>query len=146
MASQFLITPNLEARLGGLQGLASKISINRLGAAIVRDYSNISIAQSSPETKIWLLGHFIAIYHSRERREQEPEMLRALSLQLSECSVDIIGRIDRVEPTANSPQINESSDVVEVQVVPSLPIFIKTQLMSLLNQASITGLLKRFNV
>ncbi|KAA8572715.1 hypothetical protein EYC84_003305 [Monilinia fructicola] len=149
MASKFLTTPDLEARLGGLQGIITKISISRLAAAIVSDYSNISILQSNPEAKLWLLAHFIAMYNLQQRSEQEPELLRALSLQLSACSVDIIGRIDAIKPTANVTQNEEgeeSGNAAGAQLVRPLPVFISTQLMSLLNQDSIAGLLRRFNI
>ncbi|ESZ93444.1 hypothetical protein SBOR_6151 [Sclerotinia borealis F-4128] len=149
MASRFLTTPDLFARLGGLDGLASKLSISRLAAAIVRDYSSIPTSQSNTEAKLWLLAHFIAIYHLREHREQEPELLRALSLQLSACSVDIIGRMDGVKPltnTAQNEESEESDDVAGVRLVQNLPIFISTQLMSLLNKDSIAGFLTRFNI
>ncbi|KAJ8064685.1 hypothetical protein OCU04_007006 [Sclerotinia nivalis] len=143
MASRFLTTPDLETRLGDLQGLASKMSGNRLATAIVRDYSNISSSQSNPEAKLWLLAHFIAIYHMQEHREQEVELLRALSLQLSACSVDIIGKIGGVKPTSNTSQKKESEET-GVHLVRNLPIFISSQLISLLNKASIAGLLERF--
>ncbi|RAL67699.1 hypothetical protein DID88_008440 [Monilinia fructigena] len=149
MASKFLTTPDLEARLGGLQGIITKISISRLAAAIVSDYSNISKLQSNPEAKLWLLAHFIAMYNLQQRSEQEPELLRALSLQLSACSVDIIGRIDGVKSTANATQNEdgeESGNAARAQLIQPLPMFISTQLMSLLNQGSIAGLLRRFNI
>ncbi|APA07998.1 hypothetical protein sscle_03g027680 [Sclerotinia sclerotiorum 1980 UF-70] len=145
MAFQFLTTPNLETRLGDLQGLASKMSGNLLATAIVRDYSNISSSQSNPEAKLWLLAHFIATYHMREHREQEVELLRALSLQLTACSVDIIGKIDGVEPISNTSQKNESEET-GIHLVRNLPTFISSQLMSLVNKASIVGLLERFNI
>ncbi|QSZ30755.1 hypothetical protein DSL72_000313 [Monilinia vaccinii-corymbosi] len=149
MAFHLLTTPDLEARLGGLQGITSKISISRLAAAIVSDYSKIPTSKPNPEAQLWLLAHFIAMYNSRQRREQEPELLRALSLQLSSCSVDIIGRIDGVKSIANAPQNEEgeeSGNVVGAQLVRPLPVFISTQLISLLNQDSIVGLLQRFNI
>ncbi|KAM0320477.1 hypothetical protein ACHAO8_000489 [Botrytis cinerea] len=145
MASRFLTIPDLESRLGGLQVLASKLIGNNLAAAIVRDYSSISSSQSNPEAKLWLLAHFIAIYRMREHREQESELLRALSLQLSACSVDIIGRIDSRKPASNNFQTGESEED-GVQPVKNLPIFVSNQLLSLLDKESITGLLKRFNI
>lgn len=149
MASQLLTTPDLEAKLGGLQGLTSRINISRLAVAIVHDYPSISTSQSNPEAKLWLLAHFIAMYHSQKHSEQESELLRALSLQLSACSVDIIGRVHGVNLSSNSPQIEEdeeSSGMVGAQLDRCLPIFIGTQFTSLLNQEFITGLLKRFNM
>lgn len=144
MASWFLTIPDLEARLGGLQELASKMSVTRLAAAIVRDYSDISKSQSNPEAKLWLLAHFIAIFNLRDHREQEPELLRALSLQLSTCSVDIVGRIDGVKPISNAIKAKErQNNGGAVQVLPS---FISTQLKSLLNKDAIVGLLQRFNL
>ncbi|PQE29527.1 IQ and HECT domain protein [Rutstroemia sp. NJR-2017a WRK4] len=131
LALQFLTTPNLETRLGGLQDLASKININRLGGAIVREYTSNTISQVAPESRLWLLAHFIALYDLRQRNDQEPELIRALSLQLSGCSSDIIGRIDETNDTRSRA---------------SLPLFVRDRLSSLVNQASISGLLEKFNV
>lgn len=145
MASRFLTVPDLESRLGGLQVLASKMSGNHLAAAIVRDYSSISSSQSNPEAKLWLLAHFIAISRMQEHREEESELLRALSLQLSACSVDLIGRIDGRKLTSNNLQKGEREES-GVQSVKNLPIFISNTLLSLLDKESITGLLRKFNM
>ncbi|KAF7919884.1 uncharacterized protein EAE98_009118 [Botrytis deweyae] len=145
MASRFLTIPDLESRLGGLQVLASKMSGNHLAAAIVRDYSSISSSQSNPEAKLWLLAHFIAIFRMQEHRGEESELLRALSLQLSACSVDLIGRIDGRKLTSNNFQRGEREES-GVQSVKNLPIFISNHLLSLLDKKSITGLLRKFNI
>ncbi|KAM3065848.1 ubiquitin-protein ligase (E3) [Clarireedia jacksonii] len=131
LALQFLTTPNLESRLGGLQELASKIDINRLAGAIVREYTNNTIPQVPSELRLWLLAHFIALYDLRQRSDQEPELLRALSLQLSACSSDIIGRIDETNGAGSRTP---------------LPLFVRNRVSSLVNKASISVLLEKFNV
>jgi ubiquitin-protein ligase E3 C len=131
LALHFLTTPNLETRLGGFQDLASKININRLAEAIVREYTSNTISQVPPESRLWLLAHFIALYDLRQRNDQEPESLRALSIQLSACSSDIIGRIDGTNNTRSRT---------------SLPLFVSNRISSLVNKASISVLLEKFNM
>ena len=65
--------------------------------------------------------------------------MRALSLQLSSCSGDIVGRIDTTDP-----EVAEESS--SASIVPPLPQPVRAELLSLVNKASITGLLAKFNI
>lgn len=143
-ALHFLTTPNLAIRLGGLNEVAEAVNIHLLSAALVREFSSSSVDQIDNERSLWLLAHFISLHRLQRRNSQEPDFLRALSLQLSRSSVDIIGRVDAQDPEAI--QESEDSGAIGSIAQPPLPSFIKEELLSLVNQASISGLLAKFNI
>ncbi len=143
-ALYFLTTPNLAAHLGELIGLSHAVNMRLLSSAIVRDFSSSSADQVDPDRKLWLLSHFIAIHRLQPNNGQEPDYLRALSLQLSSCSSDILGQIE----AQDSEPIQESteSDGLSKTTLPALPAFIREELLSLVDKSSISGLLTKFNI
>lgn len=140
----FLVTPALADLLGGLDSLAGVVNVRLLSSALIHEFSTVSVEQIQDERKLWLLAHFVSIHRLQHQSTQEPEYLRALSLQLSRSSGDIIGRID----VDNTEVLQQSSDEDEAKrsATPPLPPFIKHELLSLVNEESITGLLAKFNV
>lgn len=126
--------------LGNLSDIAVIVDVRLLSAALVHGFSTNAAFQLQPENKLWLLSHFISLHRLQREGTQEADYLRALSLQLSSSSAEIVGRIDAGE---TSPMNDE--DVGTVAVAP-LPLFIKEELLSLVNKASISGLLEKFNV
>ncbi|CAL3966422.1 hypothetical protein PZA11_003082 [Diplocarpon coronariae] len=140
----FLTTPGLENFLGGLDGLAAVVNVALLSSALARELSSKSVDHIHDEHDLWLLAHFIALHRLQRRSSQEPEFLRALSLQLSRSSGDIIGRIDAHDPEVLQ-EIHDDTEADEA-ILPPLPAFIKNELLSLVNEESITGLLAKFNV
>ena len=111
---------------------------------MVREFSSGSADRILSDSRLWLLAHFIALHRLQQRSSQEPEFLRALSLQLSSSSSEIVGRIDIAD--METLQESEDSEDTKSLVPPPLPPFVKDQLASLVNQASITGLLAKFNI
>jgi ubiquitin-protein ligase E3 C len=142
-ALYFLTTPNLASLLEGLDELAAMVHLSLLSAALVREFSSSSAYQIQPDSKLWLLAHFISLHRLQRRNSQEPEFLRALSLQLSSSSGEIVGRIDSDRGALQQAGHNEET---EHNLLPPLPIFVKEELLSLVNQASISGLLAKFNI
>jgi ubiquitin-protein ligase E3 C len=140
----FLTTPNLANFLGGFDELAAVVNVTLLSSALVHEFSSTSVDQIAHERKLWLLAHFISLHRLQRRSSQEPEFLRALSLQLSGSSGDIVGRIDASDPEV----LQESADSDEASKgkASPLPAFVKDELLSLVDQASISGLLAKFNV
>jgi ubiquitin-protein ligase E3 C len=65
-------------------------------------------------------------------------------MQLSSSSEEILGRIDATNP-ATSQQPSDDDDM-DGNVASPLPAFIEEELLSLVNQESITGLLEKFNI
>jgi ubiquitin-protein ligase E3 C len=139
-----LTTPNLANFLGGLDELAAVVNVGLLSSALVHEFSSTSVDQIAHERRLWLLAHFISLHRLQRRSSQEPEFLRALSLQLSASSADIVGRIDASDPEV----LQESADSDETSKgkASPLPSFVKDELLSLVDQASISGLLAKFNV
>lgn len=143
-ALYFLTTPDLAVRLGGLDELAKVVDVHLLSAALVREFSSSSVEQTDQEKNLWLLAHFISLHRRQQKISQEPNFLRALSLQLPRSSVDILSRVDAQDPEAISESEDPDTAVHAVQA--PLPIFIKEELLSLVNQASISNLLAKFNI
>lgn len=141
-ALYFLTTPDLANILGGLEGLAAIVNISLVSAALIRSLSPSPTSQMENNGKIWLLAHFISLNRLQRRDTQEPNFLRALSIQLSDCSAEIVGRIDATDPEVMQ---ESSGGDTEKDTIPPLPAFIKAEFLSLVNKASITGLLARFN-
>jgi ubiquitin-protein ligase E3 C len=120
------------------------VNVGLLSTALVREFSPTSTEQLQPSGRLWLLAHFIALHRLQHRSSQEPEFLRALSLQLSSCSGEIVGRIDAMDPEVAEESANGDSS--QGSIVPPLPSPIKDELLSLVNKDSITGLLAKFNI
>lgn len=139
-ALYFLTTSNLAAQLGRLDILAEVVNVHILSATLVKEFSTSSGDQIDNEKSLWLLAHFIALHRLQRRSGQEPDFLRALSLQLSRSSNDILGRVD----VQNSEIVQDSDETTSTQ--PPLPTFVTEELLSLVNQASISGLLAKFNI
>lgn len=143
MSLEFLTTPYLENLLHGLDHLAAAINVEVLSGVLVRELSSSSADYVLSDSRLWLLAHFIALHRLQQGNSQEPEFIRALSLQLSSSSSEVVGRID----IEDAEPLQESGDSEDVNLVsPPLPPFVKDQLASLVNQASITGLLAKFNM
>jgi ubiquitin-protein ligase E3 C len=151
-----LTTPELGKLLDGLDEIARLVNVGLLSTALIREYSNTAErTQPTPSGQLWLLAHFIALHRLQRRSSQEPEFLRALSLQLSSCSGDIVGRVDSTELVAalSAPDVElveesvNNSDLTRASTVPALlPSPIRDELLTLVNKASITGLLAKFNI
>ncbi len=143
LALNFLTTPDLANLLGSLDDLSAILNLSILSSALVREYSSSSGNQLQSERRLWLLAHFISLHRLQRRSGQEPEYLRALSLQLSGSSNEIVGRIDATDPG----NIQDATDSGAADKPPApLPAFVKDELLSLVNQDSISGLLAKFNI
>ncbi|KAG9235869.1 hypothetical protein BJ875DRAFT_253871 [Amylocarpus encephaloides] len=143
-ASCLLTTPNLTNVFGGLSELAAIIDIGVLSAALVRKFSSSLTFQFHNEARLWLLAHFISLHRLGQGYGQEPNFVRALSVQLSSSSTEIVGRILGTE-TMRLEQLGSDGEGYQNSLSP-LPPFVKEELLSLVNQASIAGLLAKFNV
>lgn len=139
-----MTTPDLVALLGSLDELADVVSVDLLSTVLVREFLSGAASEIQSTNRLWLLAHFIAIHRIQNRSSQEPEFLRALSLQLSGSAGEIVGRIDSTDPEFLQDAANNDED--EKDPPAPLPLFIKYELLSLVNQASITGLLAKFNI
>jgi ubiquitin-protein ligase E3 C len=120
------------------------VNIGFLSTALVREFSSGSANEVHSNNRLWLLTHFIAIHRLQQRSNQEPEFLRALSLQLSSSSGEIVGRIDLSDPEVLQESADTDEDPKDLPI--PLPSFVRDELLSLVNQTSISGLLAQFNI
>ena len=141
-AVYFLATSNLVVQLGPLNELARSVNIHSLSLALIHEFST-STQHLDPDRKLWLLAHFISIHRLQQSSSQDPDYLRALSLQLSSSSSDILNRID----AQDLDQMDEGDvELASTAVLSPLPPFIKSELLSLVDKDSISGLLEKFNI
>jgi ubiquitin-protein ligase E3 C len=136
--------PNFGISLGGLEEISTFIDVGLLSTALVREFSSRLGDQIPPRGRLWLLAHFIALHRLQNRSSQEPEFLRALSLQLSSSSAEIVGRVELTDSEMAIDSVDRDDSLQKSP--PPLPAFIKNELLSLVNQASISGLLAKFNI
>lgn len=141
LAYTILIRPNLSQKKDVLQHLASIVDVGILSRAILQDTSVTRLSAMKSEARLWLLSHFIYLHNLRSSHSQEPNYIKALSIILSFSANDIFGRIE----VSQDPSDDMDDEVEERQRPQPLPDFIKTQVVSLVNKNSITGLLAKFD-
>ena len=140
LAYTILIRPNLSEK-DVLHHLASMVDVGILSQAILQDTSVTRLSTMKSEARLWLLSHFIYLHNLRSSHSQEPNYVKALSIMLSFSANDIFGRIE----VTQDPSDDMDDEVEERKRPQPLPAFIKTQVVSLVNKNSITGLLAKFD-
>lgn len=143
MAFSFLATPDLTSRVGDMKPLAEAINIDILSQAILQDDSRAVLGDMNPESRLWLLSHFIYLHNLCSIQRQVPGYIRALSTILSLSANDIFGRIEVSQPGV----LDTSDEEVGGSELPrqALPEFIRSQVISLVNKQSMTDLLAKFD-
>lgn len=143
MAFSFLATPDLASRVGDMKILAEAINIDILSQAMLQDDSRATLGDMNPESRLWLLSHFICLHNLCSIQQQEPSYIKALSTILSLSANDIFGRIEVSQPGV----LDTSDEEVGSSEVPrqALPGFIRSQVVSLVNKQSIADLLAKFD-
>jgi len=132
---------------GLFENLVNGVSINVLASALTQHFLHISIPQIPSENRLWLLAHFIALRKIEQTSSQDPSSIKALSLQLSSSSAAIINRIDLEENATNDGDGDDDhTGNSQVTRFAPLPVFIKMQLLTLVDRESITGLLQKFSL
>ena len=142
MAFSLLTTPDLISRIGDMKSLAKIVNIDVLSQAILRGDSRAILGDMNPESRLWLLSHFIYLHNLCLIQRQEPGYIRALSTILSLSANDIFGRIEVSQPGALDTSNEEGDSEILRQ---ALPEFIRSQVISLVNKQSITDLLATFD-
>ncbi|KAI1914999.1 ubiquitin-protein ligase (E3) [Ophidiomyces ophidiicola] len=136
-ARAYLTIPFLNSHLPSLPDLASGVNYKLLASALNSKISSQTPLNSTDMIgRIWLLAYFIYIYkHALGSMfsDHAPDILfvRALSHLLSPVATEIFQRID-VDEENTDPK--------------PLPPFIRNELLSLVNQGSITRLLSHVDV
>ncbi|OAX77578.1 hypothetical protein ACJ72_08122, partial [Emergomyces africanus] len=128
----FLTIPSLDHHLGGIGNLAAGINYKLLASAIDSHIlpSSVSFFQPSDvDKRLWLLSYFIFFHHHAQGNgvvKHAPETLfvKVVSGLLSPAAGDLSRRLDGEEQSQSS-----------------LPPFVRSQLLTLVDQHSITHLL-----
>lgn len=137
-ARVYLMTPYLEDKLGGIDELAAGINYKLLASALdanVLPYENF-LQSSDVNGRLWLLAYFIHFHRhvlGDRAATEAPETLfvRVVSALLSSASAEISGQVDTELSDQSKPARHASR----------LPSFVQNEILSLINQTSITHLL-----
>ncbi|KLJ13301.1 ubiquitin-protein ligase E3 C [Blastomyces silverae] len=129
----FLTIPSLDRHLGGLSDLATGINYKLLASAIdshILRSADFFLQSTDVDKRLWLLSYFIFFHRHAQGNgvvKQAPETLfvKVVSGLLSPISGDISRRLDGEEKTQAR----------------LLPPFVRNQLLTLVDQHSITHLL-----
>ena len=137
-AKGYLTISDLPKYLGTLDGLANSINYKLLISTLEHwDFhtNDMDIA----DTRLWLLAYLIYFYRytfadhvNVAQQAPEPAFVDVMSRILNPIALNVSRRLesDDINPTDDSPHDTEP-----------LPPFVKEQIVSLLNQRTITGLL-----
>ncbi|OOF97202.1 hypothetical protein ASPCADRAFT_128903 [Aspergillus carbonarius ITEM 5010] len=140
-ARNYLTIPNLLEYIGSLDGLANNINYKLLTSALgpLRTlFGDHPRSFEDVDARLWLLAYFIffhrcALGNQAGHQAAEPGFVKVVSELLNSTAVHISRR-------SESEHSNEYEDAPER--TPLHP-FVKDQLVSLVNQSSITGLLSQ---
>ncbi|KAL2001212.1 hypothetical protein VTN02DRAFT_2098 [Thermoascus thermophilus] len=139
-ARKYLVIPDLESYLGTIEVLATNINYRLLASALDTHISQVLESLPRPEdmdARLWLLAYFIFFHRhtlGSGTAQQAPDLqfAKVVSTLLNSTAVYISRRLE-----ADDAIENELSDK------PPLHPFIREQVVSLVNQHSITGLLSQ---
>lgn len=147
-ATYYLTTAELPNRLGDLSILAAGLNYKLLASSLASSLRTGSIRQTtnrmSNEERLWLLAYFIHLHrHAYGLRAStqdlpDPDYIAVVSVLLCSVADDISARIDLEDTTLVNGVDN--SPLQERMHIP-LPQFIRKEILSLVNQGSITSLL-----
>ncbi|GES61527.1 IQ and HECT domain protein [Aspergillus terreus] len=139
-AKSYLTVPDLRSYLGTLDTLANNINYKLLTSVLGSLQSQAPGPNQNSQdvdARLWLLSYFIyfhryALGGQTGQQAPEPEFVKVISELLNSTAVHISRRL-------------ESEDVADEDSVERTPLhpFVKEQLVSLVNQRSITGLLSQ---
>ncbi|BDD59438.1 hypothetical protein MPDQ_002997 [Monascus purpureus] len=141
-ARSYLAIPDLPAYLGTLDGLANNTNYKLLTSSL--ETLSLETNETVPgtedvESHLWLLSYFIFFHRSAfggqvVHQVPEPGFVKVVSQLLNSTALHISRRLELEEVTEDGSS----------QETP-LPPFVKEQIVSLVNQSSITGLLSYHN-
>ncbi|KAI9880453.1 MAG: hypothetical protein M1830_003095 [Pleopsidium flavum] len=147
-ATCYLITAELPNHLGDLSILATSINYKLLASSLASslrgDVSRQATIKMNSEERLWLLAYFIHLrrhaYGSDASTQNlpDPDYIAVVSILLCSVADEISPRID-LEDTALVKGVDTSS-LQEAMQIP-LPQFVRKEILSLINQGSITSLL-----
>ncbi|PYH79907.1 hypothetical protein BO82DRAFT_121139 [Aspergillus uvarum CBS 121591] len=138
-AKSYLTIPNLPQYLGSLDSLANSINYKLLTSALNPLQSYFRERQrEDTDSCLWMLAYFIYFHRSvlgSHAGQQAPDsgFIKVVSDMLNSTAMHISRRMEQDDPN----DIDDDSERAPLHA------FIKDQLISLVNQSSITGLLSQ---
>ena len=152
-ASEFLTTPGLPAVFHSLDEFGRRIQYRTLAAALCKILSSSShddiLQLKSRESLLWLLAYFIYFrrlaYLDEQKSADTPDVpyVRVVSRLISFLADDIGSRIE-VSNRLNSSDIS-IPDSTTSHTQP-LPAFVRSQILTLIDQENVSSLLANFEV
>ncbi len=152
-ACEFLTTPDLPTVFGGLDGFSRGIQYRTLAAALDKVLSRSShddiLQLKSRERLLWLLAYFIyfrRLAYLDERKVTalpDVQYVKIVSRLISFLADDISTRIEKSNRLASS---DSSISTPAASPVEPLPAFVRSEILTLINQESVSSLLANFDV
>lgn len=152
-ASEFLTTPGLPAMFGSLDGFGRGIQYRTLAAALNRILSRSShddlLQLKSRESLLWLLAYFIYFrrfaYLDKQKTTDSPDVqyVKIVSRLISFLADDIGTRIELPSRVHSS---DSSISAPVASPVEPLPAFVRSEILTLINQENVSNLLANFDV
>lgn len=151
--SELLVTHNLLLLDGGLRRLAASINYKLLASAI-NELLSSSQEQSllylrNRNELLWLLAYFLyfrSVAHGHGHapsKAPDSQYIRAVSTLISHLADDIGSRID---VPVGSGLTNAKASATSQGLIPPLPGFVRSQILTLVDQESISSLLAHLDV
>ncbi|KAI9809686.1 MAG: hypothetical protein M1825_000118 [Sarcosagium campestre] len=152
-AWHFLTIPDLPTIFSGFPSLAASVNSKLFTASLaltLRESSRSYSLKLGSEEILWLLAYFIYLRASNENGGEssqntvDPDYVFVISTLLSSLAAEVSSRIELEDVVMNESP--ESSDDEDSQVMSSqkklpLPPFVRQQILSLVNQKSVSSLL-----
>lgn len=151
-ASEFLVTPDLPAVFGSLDGFGRGIQYRTLAAALDKVLTHPShddiIQLKSRESLLWLLAYFIYFrrlaYSDGKKPTDSPgvQYVKIVSRLISFLADDIGTRIE-------APDRSPWSAITMSTAAPTLeplPAFVRSEILTQINQENVSSLLANFDV
>lgn len=146
-ATSFLTTAQLQNHLGTLNILAASLNPKLLASSLASSLKSDSMRQTiSKEERLWLLAYFIHFHRQAyglevsRRGLPEQDYITVVSVLLCSVADQITARIDLDDTKFTKGDERSSS---REGLYEPLPHFIREEILSLVNQGSITNLLAR---
>lgn len=149
--SEFLVTPSLPAVFDTLDGFSHGIQYRTLADALnkaLSGSSNDDILQlKSRECLLWLLAYFIHFRRSAYSNQKfiyspDVQYVKIVSRLISFLADDISSRI---EVSIRLPSSYSGISASAASPVEPLPAFVRTEILTLINQENVSSLLANFN-
>ena len=152
-ASEFLATPGLPVVFGSLEGFGRGIQYQTLAGALHKILSRSSqediLQIRSRESLLWLLAYFIYFrrlaYLGEQKLTDSPDVqyVKIVSRLISFLADDI-GK--RIEVPNRLPSSDSSISAPTATPVQPLPAFVRSEILTLINQENVSSLLANFDV